>query len=451
MPIHKHRCVTRKIGADHPLAGKTVYIPDLAEGSVEALCAALRWIGVGARPTPPPDARTLELGGKHTSGDECYPAKITTGDFLKIAEQPGFDAKRTVFMMVTTDGPCRFGQYAPFLRKVLRDQGHGDVHVLSPHGEHGYSDFRDFDNAFVRTAWRAVVSADILRKLLLQTRPYETLPGAADRAFRESLDDLCRTVEESCSDFACQMRSLTDALLRAKARFHAVPARFEPGRPLIGIIGEIFCRLNNFSNQDLVRRLEGAGAECWMSDIAEWIGYTNMEEVRNLQLAGRTYSWAMLKSKLRSHIQHSDEHALRSLFAEEFAGYEEPSVEEVIELARPYLPFPGAEGEMVMNLGRSAYLALHGIDGIVDISPFTCMNGVVSEAIYPKLRRDYGGIPIRNFYFDGQQSDLERDIGIYLELARSYREKKPYERTYPARFLRQNENVDSSDRVATAR
>jgi predicted nucleotide-binding protein (sugar kinase/HSP70/actin superfamily) len=240
-------------------------------------------------------------------------------------------------------------------------------------------------------------------------------------------------VEESCSDFACQMRSLTDSLLRAKARFHAVPARFEPGRPLIGIIGEIFCRLNNFSNQDLVRRLEGAGAECWMSDIAEWIGYTNMEEVRNLQLAGRTYSWAMLKSKLRSHIQHSDEHALRSLFAEEFAGCEEPSVEEVIELARPYLPFPGAEGEMVMNLGRSAYLALHGIDGIVDISPFTCMNGVVSEAIYPKLRRDYGGIPIRNFYFDGQQSDLERDIGIYLELARSYREKKPYERVLNVR------------------
>jgi predicted nucleotide-binding protein (sugar kinase/HSP70/actin superfamily) len=97
---------------------------------------------------------------------------------------------------------------------------------------------------------------------------------------------------------------------------------------------------------------------------------------------------------------------------------------------------------MVMNVGRSAYLVLHGADGIVDISPFTCMNGVVSEAIYPKLSRDYAGIPIRNFYFDGQQSDFDRDIGIYLELARSYREKKPYERFYPSRFLRQEENVD---------
>jgi len=406
----------------------------MAEPNVEMLCAALRWMGVEAQPTPPADACTLELGGKYTSGDECFPAKITTGDFLKIAQQPGFNARRTVFMMATTDGPCRFGQYAPFLKMVLREQGHGDVHVLSPHGEHGYSDFQDFDTAFVRTAWRAVVSADILRKLLLQTRPYETLPGAADRAFRESVDDLCQTIEQSCSDTACQMRGLTASLLRARVRFHAVPARFDRRRPLIGIVGEIFCRLNNFSNRDLVRKLEGQGAECWMSDIAEWIAYTNAEEARNLRLAGQGYSWAMVKSKLRSRVQHADERALRSLFTEDFAGYEEPEIEEVLELARPYLPFPGAEGEMVANLGRSAYLALHGADGMVDISPFACMNAVVSEAIYPKLSRDYDGIPIRNFYFDGQQSDLDRDIGIYLELARSYGQKKRYQRLYPSRF-----------------
>ncbi len=441
MQLRKHRCLTRKVGAGHPLAGKKVYIPDMAQGSVEALCSVLRWMGIDALPTPPSDARTLELGGKHTNGDECFPAKVTTGDFLKIAEQPGFDARRTVFLMGTTDGPCRFGQYAPFLRKVLREQGHGDVQVLSPHGEHGYSDFQDFDNAFMRTAWRALVSADILRKFLLHTRPYETLPEQADRAFRESLEDLCQTLEQSCSDSRCQMRSLTASLLRARARFRAVPARFDGSRPLIAIVGEIFCRHNNFSNHDLMRRLESQGAECWMADISEWIAYTNMEEVRNLRLAGRAYSWAMAKSKLRSRIQHSDEHLLRSLFVEDFAGCEEPSVEKVLKLAQSYLPFPGAEGEMVMNLGRSAYLAMQGVDGIVDISPFTCMNGVVSEAIYPKLSRDYAGIPIRNFYFDGQQWDLDRDIGIYLELARSYKEKKPYVRFYPSRCSPQ-ENID---------
>jgi predicted nucleotide-binding protein (sugar kinase/HSP70/actin superfamily) len=336
--------------------------------------------------------------------------------------------------MGTTDGPCRFGQYAPFLRKALRDQGFGDVRVFSPHGERGYSDFQDFDTAFVRAAWRALVSADILRKLLLQTRPYETQPGVADWAFRQSIEDLCETLTHSCSDMACQMRSVKASLLRARSRFRAVPVRLNGSRPLIGIVGEIFCRLNHFSNQDLVRRLEAHGAECWMSDIAEWIGYTNMEEVRNLRLAGRTYSREMVKSKIRSRIQHGDEHALRALFKDEFAGYDEPETEEVLRLAQPYLPFTGVEGEMVMNMGRSVYLAQQGVDGIVDISPFTCMNGVVSEAIYPKVSRDCGGVPIRNFYFDGQHSDLDRDIGIYMELVRTYRERKPHPRAFPARW-----------------
>jgi predicted nucleotide-binding protein (sugar kinase/HSP70/actin superfamily) len=115
-------------------------------------------------------------------------------------------------------------------------------------------------------------------------------------------------------------------------------------------------------------------------------------------------------------------------------GYEEPPIADILKLAEPYLPVSGAMGEMVLSVGKAAYLAKHGADGIIDISPFTCMNGIVSEAIYPKLSRDYGGIPIRNFYFDGTQSDLDRDLGIYMELARSYREKKQWERRYPAYF-----------------
>jgi len=434
MQPSRHRCVTRTLPADHPLAGKVIYIPDMAEGSVAALAAAFRWLGIQAFPTPPSDARTRELGARYTSGDECYPAKVTAGDFLKIIEQPGFDPSRTAFLMATADGPCRFGQYAPYLRRLLRELGYGDIQILSPRGEHGYRELGDLGTPFLRAAWRAVVGAEILRKFLLQTRPYETTPGAADQAFHLSVDDFCRTLEASCSRYDCQLQALLASLRRARRRFHDVPARYDSARPLIGVVGEIFCRLNSFSNEDLVRRLETCGAECWMSDIAEWVAYSNDEEERDLRLTGKTFSFGMLQAKLRGHVQHSDEQALTAPFQEDFSGYEEPDLRQVIELARPYLPHPGAEGEMILSAGRSAYLALHGADGVVDISPFSCMNGIVSEAIYPRLSRDYAGLPIRNFYFDGTQSDLDRDVGIYVELARSYRRKKPYPRRYPARF-----------------
>src|SRR5271157_5261875 len=434
MPIFRHSCVTRKVSKDHPLYGKVIYVPAMAEGGAQAFCAVLRWMGIEAHTTPPSDERTLELGAKYTSGDECYPAKVTVGDFVKITEQPGFDAKRTIFMMATGEGPCRFGQYAPFLKKLLAELGHAEAGVLSPSNEHGYSEIGEFGTPFVRGAWRALVSSDLLRKKLLMTRPYELKPGAADHAFQNSVDDLCRTIEQSCSDYDCQMKALVDSLERARVRFACIEVDDTQERPLIGVVGEIFCRLNNFSNSDLVRRLEKQGAECWISDIGEWITYTNEEEARMLRLTGRTFSTAMLRCFLRTHIQHQDEHALLEVFKDDFVGYEEPAYAELMDLARPYLPNTGVEGEMVMSVGKVGYLAKNGADGVVDISPFTCMNGIVSEAIYPRLSQDLGGFPIRNFYFDGTQSDLDRDVGIYLELARSYREKKQHPRQYAPYF-----------------
>jgi predicted nucleotide-binding protein (sugar kinase/HSP70/actin superfamily) len=422
MSLFRHICVRKTIPSSHPLHGKKIYIPAMAEGSVDAFCAVLRWMGLQACPTAASDGRTLELGGKHLSGDECYPAKVSVGDFLKVVEQPGFEPRRTVFLMATGQGPCRFGQYAPYLTKLLKELGHPEVEVLSPTTEHGYQEIGDFGTPFLRGSWRALVSADLLRKKLLMTRPYEVEEGASDRVFKESVNDLCSTIEHSCSHYDCQLREIIESLQRARLRFESVHIR-RSDKPLIGVVGEIFCRLNNFSNSDLVRRLEKQGAECWISDIAEWVGYTNSEEARKLRLEKRRFSIPMLKCILRSRIQHQDEKALLAVFGADFASYEEPCIDELMELARPYLPNYGVDGEMVMSVGKSVFLARHGADGIVDISPFTCMNGIVSEAIYPRLSQDLGGIPIRNFYFDGTQSDLYRDVGIYLELARSYRQK----------------------------
>ncbi|MGO8789869.1 MAG: hypothetical protein ACLQVL_21120 [Terriglobia bacterium] len=436
MSLIGHRHSRRQISAGNPLSGRTVYIPTMGEGSPEAFAAAFRWLGVNAQPTPLSDERTRELGAKYTSGDECYPAKVTVGDFLRVTELPGFDPDRTSFFMPTADGPCRFGQYAPFLRKILNEAGFSRVQVLSPTSQNGYVDLGgEIATAFLRMAWRALVCADTVHRALLKTRPYETTPGAADRAFQESLQDVCKTVEEGCADTGCQLRSLVEAMTRCRDRFRRVPALYDPEIPLIGVVGEIFCRLNTFSNEDLIRKLEGYGAECCLSHIGEWVSYTNAEAKRKLLLTGRKISWEMAKTFIRSHIQHADEEALIAPFKEDFVGYEEPPIEEVLDLAWPYLPTGGALGEMVLSVGKAAYHAKHGADGIIDISPFTCMNGIVTEAIYPKLSKAYGGIPIRNFYFDGTQADLDRDLGIYMELARSYREKKPYRRHYPAYFV----------------
>ena len=107
---------------------------------------------------------------------------------------------------------------------------------------------------------------------------------------------------------------------------------------------------------------------------------------------------------------------------------------DVLEMSFPYLPYTGALGEMVLSSGKAVYLYGKGADGIIDISPFTCMNGIVTEAVYPSLQKDLGNMPIRTFYFDGTQGDLERDVGIFIELARTYQRRKKKPRRFPAYF-----------------
>jgi len=416
----------------HCLYGKKTYIPRMAEECARAIAAVLRSLGVDAQVVPPSGADTLALGGKHLSGDECYPLKVVLGDFLHILEQPGAEPKKTAFFMATGQGPCRFGQYVPYVKSLLKKLGYGDVTLFQPSCERGYSDFGEGSSLFTRGVWRAIVSGDILRKLLLKSRPYELEPGSADGVHEECLEELCRALEVGYPNPESQMVALQKFLLHARSRFRKLAVQYDPKKPLIGVVGEIFCRLSEFSNRDLVRRLESAGAEVWMNDMSEWIWYINVDQFRALKLHGRQISMEALSAHVRVHIQRKDEHALLAMFHEDFHGYEEPEdVQEVLDCAEAYLPSYGANGEMVINVGKAVYFARKGLDGVIDISPFTCMNGIVGEAVYPRVSRDNAGIPIRNFYFDGTQADLDRDIGIFIELAKSYQRRKPWPRQVP--------------------
>jgi hypothetical protein len=68
------------------------------------------------------------------------------------------------------------------------------------------------------------------------------------------------------------------------------------------------------------------------------------------------------------------------------------------------------------------------------------MNGIVCEALYPKISREHDNIPMKVFYFDGTRSDWDRDIGIFIELARNYQQKKSRKRVYPNYFLTKQGN-----------
>ena len=368
-----------------------------------------------------------------TSGDECYPQKIVLGDLLRIIEDEGRD--KVAYLMPSANGPCRFGQYLHLIRTKLDELGYDDVPVISITSNDGYSSIGNYSQDLVRTAWRAVLAGDILMKLLLKTRPYEREKGSTDAVYNESLEDVGKAVALEHVSHKARMEAIVAAVLRARAKFRAVPADYDASRPLIGVVGEIFCRQNTFSNFDLIRVVEEQGGECWLSDIGEWVWYTDDEQRRRLAEDGKRFGKDNAIRVIKNKVMRMDEHKLFGPFEEDFVGYEEPhDVRDVLEMSKPYLPYTGALGEMVLSSGKSIYMYEKGADGIIDISPFTCMNGIVTEAVYPSLSHDLDDMPIRVFYFDGTQGDLERDVGIFIELARTYQRRKHKTRRYPAYF-----------------
>lgn len=424
----------RELERQQTLKGRTLYIPEMSRSGAVCFAAAFRSVGVDSRVCPDSDSHTLELGGRYTSGEECLPARVTLGNFLKITEQPGFRPDKTAFFMPTADGPCRFGQYAPYIRKVLRDIGLGEVMVFSPSSRTGYQEMGEQVNELMRNALRGLASADALRKMLHRTRPYELQKGDTDRVHQEAIAAVEQVIEREGTPTASRMKALVSALTEARDRFRAVAARFEPQRPLIGVVGEIFCRLTPFTNDFVIRKLEEAGAECTLAHIVEWVWYTNLEAQKRLRHAGRTFSKAMLAAKIKDHIQHKDEHRIYQVFEEDFRGYEDPLVRTLFKHAEPYLPHQGSLGEMTLSVGKAVFHYHQGCDGVVDISPFSCMNGIVTEAVYPRVSADCDDFPIRNFFFDGTQTDLERDVGIFMELAKTYQARKAVPRVYPFNF-----------------
>ena len=91
-------------------ADRKAYLPYMCDHAL-ALTAVLQSLGFPAETLPPSDDETLAIGRELCLGRECLPLFLATGDILRRARQPDFEAARATYFMPTAAGPCRFGQY----------------------------------------------------------------------------------------------------------------------------------------------------------------------------------------------------------------------------------------------------------------------------------------------------------------------------------------------------
>lgn len=394
-----------------PTRTRTLYIPLMGDASY-GLAAAFRAYGVDARVFPPSSEETLKLGRAFTNGRECYPCILTTGDMVRITRQPDFDPEHSAFFMPTTDGPCRFGQYNRLQRMVLDELGFRSVPILSPNqGQNFYRELGVDDPGFFRLAWRGVVAVDILGRLLRTTRPYELHPGDADEVYQSSLKRIVAEVERGG-------KGLEGELRLAAQRFQKVRDGEAPRRPLVGVVGEIFVRNNEFANDHIVRKLESFGAEVTLPPVLEWFYHTN-RSLRLKSILTRDLL-LLLQVQMKSRLQRMEERRLARVALD---GEEDAPVSELWRWSDPFLP--GWFGEAALSVGKTFEYASRGVSGVVNVMPFTCLPGNIAAAVLARARRACGDIPVISVAYDGvEDATLETRLEAFVHQAARYAQQQ---------------------------
>ena len=375
---------------------RTIYIPYMDDHGY-AMAAAMRASGVQARQMAMSDEDTLVWGRKYTSGKECYPCIITTGDMLRQIHSPGFDPDRSAFFMPTAFGPCRFGQYNKFQRMVLDDLGLEDVPMVLLDQDKDYQgDLKNLGADFRKLAWTGIVFVDTLQKLLRETRPYETTQGECDHLYEHYLRQ-CEEVIESRGRLAALARE-------ARRAFEAVAVDRSRVRPRIGLVGEVFVRCNQFTNNFMVRKIESLGGEAVLPPFEEWVNYIAWSRVTDARIERQ---WRrLLVERIVDFVQRREKHKVLN----EFRGavrhfFDEPSSDHVIDLGRPYLD-PAIRGEPILSMGRCMEYVHDGCDGIMNLHPFNCMPGTIVNALLTKFAKDHD-MPVLKVAYDGLEQATE--------------------------------------------
>jgi len=377
---------------------RTLYIPYMGDAAY-GIAAVFRSYGQPAEVMPLADEQTLIKGRRFTTGKECLPCTITTGDILQLIEKK--DADKLAFFMPGGSGPCRFGMYNCMHRLILKYANSTNIPIVSPNqDDRFYSHFRESldgtdESSIMKDVWVGAVGIDLLSKLILRLRPFAADKDKMQRVYKDSVQSYIEAIENRTT-----LARKVELMALIAQKFSEVEMDYTLRKPRIGIVGEIYVRSHPFANSNIIARLEELGAACDLASLAEWIYYTNFTRSRMAKRHGQFRN--LLTNVAQSFLQHRFEKALARPLEEKFGPLVEGRIEHVLELASPYI-HDSFEGEAVLSVGKMVEYHHQGFGGVVNVMPFTCMPSTIVSTQTMRISADCDKMPVLNVSFDGQE------------------------------------------------
>ncbi|MBD5401846.1 CoA protein activase [bacterium] len=348
-----------------------------------AWSAALRIIGCEPYVEPYTSKKALSLGTKHAPEAICLPYKLILGNFIEAIEG-GAD----YVAMITSPGCCRLGEYGKCIANALQDLGYEAKYIELQlyDGIKGLYDFLKiasgknnpllFSKAIL-VAILKVFMLDKLDSLLAYYRAREVKQGESEKHYNKALKYI------DSNDTLLGLKKAQKLINEEMSKIEINKNREVLN---VDITGEIYVVNDEFSNQSIEKELGRMGVQ-----------------VRRSLTVSSFLKDAIIPKIFRkgeTHLQRAN------------------------RLAKPYL-MRDIGGDAIECVSDVAYANERGIDGIIHLSPFTCMPEIMSQNIFPAMREDCE-IPILPLILDEQtgRAGYITRIEAFVDLMRRRKRKR---------------------------
>lgn len=363
-------------GKKYALTDPQVHLvfPSMGPLVIDLVAATFRSIGIRSTALPPPDEEVLKLGQGHTSGKECLPLQLTVGSLLRYLKDRKDPDERLLYFMPTTSGPCRFGQYAPFIHQLVDQLALENVALLSLQSKNGYQGLGSQDVTL--KVWSCLVVADILSDIYAAVCANAVDRPEALRIYRQEAARIRKVFE--CSSRWRDIRNVLRAVAENLSRIPTTRPIEET--PFVLLTGEIYVRHDDFSRQGLVEKLADQGFAVKVSSAMEWIYYTNWCYAHDLEAEKPAFSDRLSLAMRSNWMKHTEKICKNIMARSNLLVPRRENVGHLIENVR-HLINPELTGEAVLTIGASMSEILDHYCGVIAIGPFGCMPNRLAEAI----------------------------------------------------------------------
>lgn len=319
---------------------------------------------------------TIEIGAKYSPDFICLPFKYNLGNFIESLDNGAN-------VLVQAGGGCKYGYYAELQKQILEDLGYKfkyitlvDMGRIKPFRV--YNRFKKINPklSFLKFIYRFCVAAAIAYYLdkfedyMRKNLAYELMKREFNLLHQKFLIKL-----KKVKNFR-ELLKLKNIYLN-KLKSVKVISKYEKNKKIrIGIIGELFTSMEQFSSDNIERKLNDLGAVTKR--------YTTI-----------TYLMVKKPFEMKKLIKNSSKYIKYEL---------------------------GADG--TTSVAHAIELAKKGYDGIIHIKPFGCTPEENAVPILQKISLDYN-IPIMYLTFDTQNSDtgVNTRLEAFYDMLSMKREK----------------------------